>query len=43
MTKYLKFLWTAYRAYQGDPEAAKEVVTTIAKKVIPSESDPANP
>lgn len=32
MTKYLKFLFTAYRAYQGDPAAAAEVIRTVIAK-----------
>ena len=33
MTKYFSFLWTCFRAYQGDPQAAKDVLVTVAAKV----------
>lgn len=38
MSNYVKFLWTAYRAYQGDPQAAAEVFRTLIAKVKDIES-----
>ena len=31
--KLAKFLYTGYRAYRGDPEAAREVLTVVKDKI----------